>query len=149
MREIFLTLTVHSFGLTTCTFVLLLNVHAIDNISSGWLIAFNLHFNSIESLLYMLHKWCTVIGAHMYYMGIILDWCTGCSSYKKILWQIFSFILFSTGWKTEGEFAFYRHMYSTYQEECWVSTSFSSQVGVISIRQEVNQNTISFIFQSF
>ena len=62
-------------------------------------------------------------------MGIILDWCTGCSSYKKILWQIFSFILFSTGWKTEGEFAFYRHMYSTYQEECWVSTSFSSQVG--------------------
>ena len=61
-------------------------------------------------------------------MGIILDWCTGCSSYKKILWQIFSFILFSTGWKTEGEFAFYRHMYSTYQEECWVSTSFSSQV---------------------
>lgn len=35
MREIFLTLTVHSFGLTTCTFVLLLNVHAFDNISSG------------------------------------------------------------------------------------------------------------------
>ena len=64
----------------------------------------------------------------MWYMGIILNWCTGCSSYKKILWH-FSLILFSTGWKTEGEFAFYRHMYSTYQEECRVSTSFSSQVG--------------------
>ena len=46
-------------------FVLLINVHAFDNISSGWLIAINLHLNSIESLLYMLHKWCTVIGAHM------------------------------------------------------------------------------------
>ena len=65
MREIFLTFTIHSFGLTTFTFVLLLNVHAFNNISSGWLIAFNLHLNSIESLLYMLHKRCTVIGAHM------------------------------------------------------------------------------------
>ena len=35
MREIFLTFTIHSFGLTTFTFVLLLNVNAFNNISSG------------------------------------------------------------------------------------------------------------------
>ena len=47
------------------------------------------------------------------------------------LWHL-GLILFSTGWKTVRELAFSgRHMHSTYQEECWVSTSFSSpnQVG--------------------
>ena len=35
MREIFLTFTIHSFDLATCTFVFLLNVYTFDNISPG------------------------------------------------------------------------------------------------------------------
>ena len=44
-REIFLTFNIHSFDLAACTFVFLLNVYTLDNISPGWLIACNLHIH--------------------------------------------------------------------------------------------------------
>ena len=130
MREIFLTFTIHSFDLAACTFVFLLNVYTLDNISPGWLIACNLHIHlklnwesSTHATQTMYSNWCSHVihGNHTRLMHNL-----------QFIWEIpwhLGLILYSTGWKTEGEFAFYRHMYSTYQEECWVSTSFSSQVG--------------------
>ena len=77
----------------------------------------------------------------MWYMGIILNWCTGCSSYKKKYCGILAWYSSALVEKQES-----LHFTGT----CTVLTrrNVESQLLflpklVISIRQEVNQNTIS------